>query len=282
METWALIIDVAKCESCNLCFLSCKDEYLGNDFKGYSLAQPRFGQRWIDIRCNERGEGSLMEVNYLPTPCMHCERGACVSKAKNGAVYRRKDGIVLIDPEKARGQRGIVDACPYGAVYWNEEQQVPQKCTLCAHLLDEGWEEPRCVQSCPTGALRIVKAGQEKWPEIVEQQNLQVLRPDYKTRPRVFYKNLHLWEKCFLSGSVAIRTNGNADCAEGARVLLMRDGKKVNEALTDNYGDFKFDHLKADNQSYIIEISYRGNIKKILNVDMKGKSLHLGDIYLHC
>ena len=73
--------------------------------------------------------------------------------AQNKAVYRRQDGIVMIDPVKAKGQKQIVTACPYRVIEWNEEKQIPQKCTFCAHLLDKGEKEPRCVESCPTGAL---------------------------------------------------------------------------------------------------------------------------------
>ncbi len=60
-------------------------------------------------------------------------------------MYRRDDGIVIVDPEKAAGRKDLVSSCPYRRIYWNEEQQVAQKCTMCAHLLDQGWKEPRCV-----------------------------------------------------------------------------------------------------------------------------------------
>ena len=39
--TWGLIIDVARCHDCNNCFLACKDEFIDNDFPGYSQAQPK-------------------------------------------------------------------------------------------------------------------------------------------------------------------------------------------------------------------------------------------------
>ena len=84
---------------------------------------------------------------------MHCGAAPCLDAAADGAVYRREDGIVLIDPRKAEGQRSMVDACPYNVIFWNAELQLPQKCTLCAHRLDEGAKEPRCVEACPTGAL---------------------------------------------------------------------------------------------------------------------------------
>ena len=52
-----------------------------------------------------------------------------IKTAKDGAVYKGDDGIVIIiDPEKAKGQKEIVDTCPYRAIYWNEEKDVPQKC----------------------------------------------------------------------------------------------------------------------------------------------------------
>jgi Fe-S-cluster-containing dehydrogenase component len=63
------------------------------------------------------------------------------------------DGIVIIDPVKAKGQKAIVNSCPYRVIFWNAELEIPQKCTLCAHRLDEGEKQPRCVEACPTGAL---------------------------------------------------------------------------------------------------------------------------------
>jgi len=45
--------------------------------------------------------------------------------AHNDAVIKRSDGIVVIDPERAKGQEQIVDACPYGAVYWNQALSLP-------------------------------------------------------------------------------------------------------------------------------------------------------------
>ena len=60
---------------------------------------------------------------------MHCQDAPCVDAAIDGAVYRRDDGIVIIDPEKAKGQERIVNTCPYRVIFWNQELQIPQKCT---------------------------------------------------------------------------------------------------------------------------------------------------------
>jgi Fe-S-cluster-containing dehydrogenase component len=154
MAKYGMVIDIEKCTACYCCFTACKDEYWENDYPPYSAAQPRFGQNWMHIIKNERGAYPCVKVAYISIPCQHCEDAPCMKAAKNGAITRGADGIVLIDPVKAKGQKQLVDACPYHAIFWNEEKQIAQKCTLCAHRLAEG-KEPRCVQICPSGALKF-------------------------------------------------------------------------------------------------------------------------------
>ena len=277
MKKWNMIIDIEKCEDCNNCFLSCKDEYVGNDWPGYAASQPLHGQRWMNIMRKERGQYPLIDVAYRPTPCMHCDNAPCIKAAKDGAVYKRDDGIVIIDPVKAKGQEAIVNACPYKAIWWNEEKAIPQKCTLCAHLLDQGWEKPRCVQACPTGALSLVKTEDQEMAEIVKRGNLERLLDDKGTLPRVWYGNLYRFEKCFITGSVAFEHEGITDCAEGAFVELIKDQQEIKETITDNYGDFKFDGLDENSGVYTLKFRYRDYEEKIVNVDLKS-SLNVGVI----
>lgn len=279
MAKWHLVIDVAKCEGCYNCFLSCKDEHVDNDFLPYSLAQPKHGHRWIDILCKERGQHPDIDVANLPVLCMHCDNAPCMKKAVDGAIYKLNNGIVIIDPEKARGQKELVNSCPYGAIWWNEEKKVAQKCTLCVHLLAEGWKEPRCVQACPTGALRIVKVEDAQMEQMIAQENLEVFHPEYKTQPRIYYKNLYRYLKCFIAGDVAYKHNGIIDCAEGARVTLFKNSQKIGEASTNNYGDFKFDNLEEKSGRYTLEIVYKGYEKKIIEVDL-ATSKSVGTILL--
>ena len=217
--TWGLIIDVARCHDCNNCFLACKDEFVGNDWPPTARAQPDRGQRWMNIHRRERGGYPLVEVAYLPKPCQHCKNPPCLKAARNGAVTVRQDGIVLIDPDKAVGQKQLVDACPYGAIFWNETDQSPQKCTLCAHLLDEGWKEPRCVQVCPTGAMQELQIGKRRVAaDGTDGEGLAAYLPEQKTGPRVLYKNLKRFTHGFIAGSVALADTD--ECAENARVVL--------------------------------------------------------------
>ena len=280
MKKWYLVIDVEKCENCNNCFLSCKDEHVDNDWPGYSAPQPSHGQSWIRIRGKERGQYPFIDVAYLPVPCMHCDNAPCIKAAKGGAIYKRPDNIVVIDPTKAKGQRNVVEACPYGAIGWNEKLDLPQKCTLCAHLLDEGWEKTRCVQSCPTGALSMRHVTDAEMQGIIKTEKLEIYQPEHQTRPRVYYKNLYRFIRCFIGGSIAVRKNGKEECAEGAKVALFNAvNEKIGDCITDNYGDFKFDNLEENGGKHTLEIVYTGYATKIVEVDLK-QSVSIGTVFL--
>jgi len=279
MKSWRVIIDVANCEDCNNCLLACKDEHLNNTWPGYSQPQERHGHRWIDVVRSERGQFPLVDVAYVPTMCMHCDDPECM-KSSSGAVYKRKDGIVMIDPRKAKGKRDLVDACPYQRIGWNEAENVAQKCTFCAHLIDEGWTQTRCSQACPTGALRMEYIEDSQFARMVKKEGLEALHPEHGTQPRVYYKNLYRYNKCFIAGSVADKKAGVTDCVAGARVTLLRSGTKVAESVTDAYGDFRFDGLEPGTGDYVLELQLAGHEKKIISVGVLNASKNVGNILL--
>jgi Fe-S-cluster-containing dehydrogenase component len=278
MRKWYMIIDIEKCEDCNNCFMACKDEHVDNDFPPYSLSQPRHGHRWMNIMRKERGSGSLMDVAYRPTPCMHCDEAPCI-KAAGDAIHKREDGIVIIDPKKAVGRRKIKDACPYNAIWWNETKEIPQKCTFCVHLLDDGWQKPRCVQACATGALQAVFKDDSEMQRIINDEKLERLHPEYKTNPRVYYKHLYRFTRCFIAGSVAYKSNGLDECVKNAVVTLTQTSTKIDECRTDYFGDFKLDNLKEGSGEYIVSIDFQDHPTKIIKVNL-GESTNIGNVFL--
>ena len=278
MKKWNLIVDVEKCNGCFNCFLACKDEHVGNEFPGYAAEQPQHGHRWIDIRTVERGQVPIVDLTYLPTLCNHCDDAPCV-RAGGGAVQKRADGIVLIDPVKARDRKDIVDSCPYGAIWWNEEKRVPQSWYFDAHLLDRGWKEPRCVQACATAALRSVQVEDAQMQRIVEAEKLEVLHPEYATRPRVYYKNLYHVTQCFISGTVISQAAGVKDCVRGATLALVKGERRVAGAETDAFGEFRIDRLEPQSGSYTLEITAPGHRSEVRNVELAA-STYLGTIEL--
>ena len=217
----------------------------------------------------------MVDVAYLPTMCMHCDDAPCIAAAEDDAIKKRDDGIVIIDPVKAKGQKHLVDSCPYGAIWWNEEQQLPQHWNFDAHLLDSGWVEPRCVQSCPTGALRSVMITDSEMEKLKSEEGLEQLEPEIQTKPRVHYKNLHLYKKCFIGGTVVITNSGLEDCLEGAIAVLNKDGKKIGEEISDAFGEFKFDDLEPASGTHRIDILHPEYTSLSVNVELR-ESIYTG------
>lgn len=278
MKKWNLVIDVEKCNGCFNCFLACKDEHVGNEFPGYAVAQPLHGHRWIDIRTFERGQTPMIDFTYLPTMCNHCDEAPCV-RAGQGAVRKREDGIVLIDPDKAKDRKDLVEACPYGAMWWNEDKGVPQTWYFDAHLLDRGWKEPRCVQACGLGAMRSLKVEDAEMQRVAAAEELQVLHPEYGTRPRVYYKNLYHVDRCFVGGTVIAQVGAVKECVRGASVVLRRGEQKIAEGESDAFGEFRIDRLEPESGPCTVEIAAPGHEPHARSVQL-GQSVYLGTIEL--
>jgi Fe-S-cluster-containing dehydrogenase component len=274
MTRYGMVIDITKCTGCYNCFLTCRDEFAGNDNGSYAAAQPMSGMNWMKVLEKERGQYPKVKVAYTPVTCMQCENAGCIKVAQNNAVYRRPDGIVIIDPVKAKGQKQIVNACPYRVIEWNEEKQVPQKCILCAHMLDKGEKVPRCVESCPTGALIFGDLDDPKSEisKLMAAGNTEALHPEYGLKEKVRYIAL---AKKFIAGTVIY---GDVDeVATGVTVTLS--GDKANQSvLTNGFGDFEFEGL-ADNADYAVKIEAKGYQPR----SVKAKTLkdtYLGEIIL--
>jgi len=233
-KKYGMIIDVTRCNGCYNCFLACRDEFYGNDYPGYSAAQPFSGQQWVKVIEKERGQYPKVKVAYTVIPCMQCENAPCIEASLNRAVYQRPDGIVIIDPAKAQGEKQVVDACPYRVIYWNEQKNIPQKCTFCAHLLDQGWKEPRCVEACPTKALVFgdVNDPDSEISKVMAaaKGKLEVLHPEYGLMPNVKYIGI---PRRFIAGEVVFRDKKD-ECAVDVKVTLSSKGQADGITKTDN------------------------------------------------
>lgn len=273
-KRWNLVVDIARCNNCASCTLATMDEHAGNDYPGYAASQPRQGAPWISIRRHTRGEDEHVDVAYMPTMCNHCDRPACAVGADD-AVVKRDDGIVLIDPAKAKGRRDLVAKCPYGAIHWNEALQLPQIWIFDAHLLDAGWPVPRCEQACATGAIRALKLRDEDMRAVAREQALEVSRPELGTAPRVYYKNLYRMHQRFVAGTVVAVRDGGTDCLQGGSVALHRDGTVMARAITDWFGDFKFDGLPDEPLTYELTFEHPGHDSRRVAVrtDVAGTSV---------
>lgn len=273
MSKWNLIIDVARCENCHNCTLAVKDEHVDNDFPGYAAPIPRHGKGLIKIERNVRGTGHHVDVAYLPKMCNHCDDAPCLRVgAADGAVRKRGDGIVIVDPVKAKGRRDLVDSCPYGAMTWNEELSLPQIWIFDAHLLDQGWKEPRASHVCPTNAITAVKLSDSEMAARERNEKLRVLKPELSTKPRVFYRNLHRYDGAFVAGTVLAAVDGQTECVSGAEVVLFAGETMHSSLRTDTFGDFKFDGLPTASGAYRLVASHPTFGKDEVGLQLKSQA----------
>jgi Fe-S-cluster-containing dehydrogenase component len=274
MKNYGMIIDLEKCSGCYNCFLACRDEHYDNDFPPISSAQPFKDHFWMQIIERERGTYPKVKLSCIPKPCMHCDDAPCVKASLNGAVYKRQDGIVIIDPEKSVGQKQISSSCPHRVIFWNEEKNIPQKCTLCAHLLDQGWKEPRCVEACPTGALLFgdLNDPESEISKLWASKKIETLHPEFELKPRVKYFGI---PKRFVAGSVLFKDKD--ECAGNAKVTLT--GRKKKEVVrTNNFGDFEFEDL-GEGEEFNVKVEHSGYAPQSFKVQTK-LDVYLGEISL--
>jgi len=276
MARYGMVLNLDRCIGCYNCQVACKDEHVGNDFPPIARSQPTYGHFWIGIREVERVlSPSHIRVTYIPIPCQQCGDAPCMRAAKDGAIYRRSDGIVIIDPAKAAGQKQLVESCPYGVIFWNEKENLAQKCTFCAHLLDDGWSQPRCVQTCPAGCMSFgdLDDPQSAASKILQEMKGEVLQPDLNAKPNVYYAGL---PKPHLSGRVVFGDKN--EWAADVSVSLIGPGGRKRESRTDTFGDFAFDGLEQS--AYSVRIDAPGYRSQVQEVSIRQDVHYLGEVVL--
>lgn len=266
------IVDPSACNGCRNCQLACKDEHVDNEWMPFAKPQPDTGHFWTRIEETVRGQVPKVKISYVVHMCQHCDNAPCREAAPE-AIYQRADGLVIIDPEKAAGMQHLVEACPYGAIYYNDELALPQKCTGCAHLVDEG-KLPHCVDCCPHEAIRF---GEEA--DFAEELAAsEELMPGVGHAPRVHYLNL---PKRFAAGQVV---DLEADeVIIGARVTLAcQDDDEVRVTETDDFGNFWFDQIAAaDYRVYVEFDGYLTRVKDVSTVE-EDKNIGIVELFQNC
>jgi len=171
------VIDQRKCIGCHACTVACKAE---NDVP---LGNFRTWVKYV-----EKGTFPEVRRHFTVLRCNHCDRAPCVTICPVNALNKRPDAIVDLDRDLCIGCRACMQACPYDALYFNEDRGVAEKCHYCAHRTELGLE-PACVVVCPVEAI---VAGDVSNPEseiatLIREQPTSRRRLEKGTQPRVWY-----------------------------------------------------------------------------------------------
>lgn len=276
MARYGLVFNVERCDGCYACFLACKDEFTDNSHLPTSESTC-VGENLIKVSEVQYGTHDKVKVDYVHTLCQHCQNPACMAKFPE-EISMRPDGIVIIDPVKAKGKKEIVGSCPYGAITWNEKLEIPQKCTMCAHMLDAGEKVTRCFECCPNQAIMfgdLDDPNSEIAKYVAEHADeLEQLHPEYGTKPSVYYRHL---PKPFICGEVVFGDTGA--CAKDVKVTCkcVECGTEY-ETTTDFLGDFEFRFLPT-NKNFVVTATADGY--KPFTAEVKtAASVNLGEVLL--
>lgn len=139
MTRLGMLIDLNTCIGCHACSVACKAEF-----------DVPLGAFRDTVHYVEDGTYPQVTRHFIPVLCNQCTDAPCLNACPTGAITRLDDGPVVIEEGDCNLNRFCMSACPYDAIYIDDDKGAAQKCTFCAHRTANG-QEPACVTACPTG-----------------------------------------------------------------------------------------------------------------------------------
>jgi len=174
---YGFAIDQRTCIGCHACTVACKTEH-----------QVPVGQFRTWVKYVDSGIFPDSKRDFGVMRCNHCTDAPCVKICPTSALFKRDDGIVDFDNERCIGCKSCMQACPYDAIYIDEETHTAAKCNFCAHRVDAGLE-PACVTVCPTHSIWVGDLDDESSgiSQLIAANQTAVRAPEQNTGPNVFY-----------------------------------------------------------------------------------------------
>lgn len=144
---------------------------------------------WVQYQ--EQGTFPAVKRHFAVLRCNHCDNAPCVRICPVNALEKRADGIVDVDRDACIGCRACMQACPYDAIYLNDDTGSIEKCHYCAHRVENGIE-PACVVVCPEKAIIAgdLNDPRAKIARMIAENDTLVRRPEQNTGPNVHYKGV--------------------------------------------------------------------------------------------
>lgn len=228
MARYGMVIDLALCTRCRACIVACKTEHQippgkegGHEYHRMSVLE------------YETGKYPTVKRVFAPILCMHCETAPCIDVCPiPGAIYRREDGIVVVNKGKCDGCMRCMIVCPYSALYLDEENRVVDKCDLCADRLDHGLE-PACVATCMGKAIAFgdLDDPDSQISRLVKGNSAKPNRPLFPLyfsqvfKPSVYYTDAP--EPSHHSNRVPYKKNAYSQEMVNAVVHCMKEGAQL-------------------------------------------------------
>lgn len=176
-----MLLDLNRCVGCHSCSVSCKTEH-----------EVPLGVFRMRVRYLERPQAKT--IAFAPMLCMHCQDAPCLKACPSKAIKRLDDGRVVVEESKCDLEQECISACPYGAIFINEEKEVAEKCDFCQNRTEVGLD-PACVATCPSGAIQFGDLDDPEDPltRAIEQKQAKPWKEAEGTQPVVYYAGHESW-----------------------------------------------------------------------------------------
>ena len=210
---WGMVINVEKCIGCYSCMRACSTENDVGDrgmrtwVERYTICQDNTAVIDVVQRAYSNDAEKFLghphhvpldtkketrSQFFVPKLCNQCAVPPCTQVCPVGSTYQTNDGVVVIDHDSCVGCAYCIQACPYGARFWDERYLCANKCDFCYHRITKGLE-PACVLACPTGTRVFGDLKDPDSPvyEALHSERANMLKRHLGTEPKVYYSDLH-------------------------------------------------------------------------------------------
>ncbi|HEX6884697.1 MAG TPA: 4Fe-4S dicluster domain-containing protein [Planctomycetota bacterium] len=174
------VIDHSKCIGCHACTVACKSEN-----------QVPVGSFRTWVKYTEAGEFPTVKRSFAVLRCNQCTAAPCVTICPTGALEKRADGIVDVNPKACIGCKSCMQGCPYDALYIHPDKGTAEKCHFCAHRAEQGLA-PACAIVCPTEAIipGDFHDPQSRVSRLKRELELSARKVEAGTGPNVLYREV--------------------------------------------------------------------------------------------
>ena len=128
------VMDVDLCVGCQNCMFACSRRFDEAGLANSAILVKSVGG---------------VERGFTVIVCRSCDDPPCARVCPVDALNVRENGGVLLDSSKCIGCGFCRGACPYGAIFWNDEKNKPVICVYCGY----------CEDYCPYNVIALEQIG---------------------------------------------------------------------------------------------------------------------------